>query len=235
MEHNTQAVLLVTDPHPCSYLAGRQASTAFVDPNTVVTQELYSQLSQQGFRRSGHYFYKPACKSCNACISYRVICENFTPSRNQRRLLKANQDLRVAWRDTINAPVYYQLYADYICQRHIDGDMYPPSMEQYVNFLNNAIGNTRYACFYLEDKLVGVAVIDFLQQGLAAVYSFYDARLDKRSLGSYFILFQIIEAQKRKLPHLYLGYWIEDCQKMAYKKRFQPSEILLDGQWQALT
>lgn len=234
MQHKSLQ-LLITDNHPCSYLPGRQAKTAFVDPNTIITSHIYNSLSQQGFRRSGQYFYKPTCDACSACISYRVVCENFKPSRSQKRLLNTNKDLRLEWRDEINAPIFYKLYASYINLRHVDGDMYPPSIEQYLGFLNNAIGNTRYACFYLGEQLVAVAVIDVLQEGLAAVYSFYDAGLEKRSLGSFLIVFQIQEAQRLGLPHVYLGYWVDDCQKMAYKKRFGPAEILQNGVWQALS
>jgi arginine-tRNA-protein transferase len=220
-----------TYPHPCSYLQGRQAVTIFVDPETDIDQPLYSRLSEHGFRRSGPHIYKPHCRSCSACIPSRVPVADFKPGRTQRKLLNRNRDLGLVQLSNIDDDASYHLYQEYICHRHADGDMYPPSREQYATFLTHAQGMTRYFGFTLDDTLVAVAVADQLDNALSAVYTFYDYRLERRSLGTWAILRQIEWARQAGLDYLYLGYWIKQSAKMAYKSAFQPLEILRDGDW----
>ncbi len=223
--------IYATYPHDCSYIEGKQATTVFIDPKADVDQRLYSRLSECGFRRSGPHIYKPHCEQCNACIPSRVPLARFTPNRTQRKLLNRNRDLQLMPLANIDDDAIYRLYHDYICHRHGDGDMYPPSREQYASFLSNAQGLTRYLGFSLDGELLAVAVVDQLDNAVSAVYTFYDCRLDRRSLGTWAILRQIEWARQLGLDYLYLGYWIKESPKMAYKSTFRPLEILRDGRW----
>ena len=220
-----------TFPHRCSYLEGEEATTLFVDPRQKLSQELYTQLSLLGFRRSGDHVYRPHCARCSACIASRVRVAEFEPSRTQRRITRRNADLRLEQSESILDDEAYNLYRHYIESRHADGDMYPPERDQYESFLNDGLGCANYYRFYQGSRLVAVTVADKMLDGLAAIYTFYDPELEKRSLGTYAVLLQIEHAQQSKLPYVYLGYWIEGCRKMEYKTRFQPLEMLLNGQW----
>jgi arginine-tRNA-protein transferase len=232
MKHIADLKVFATYPHPCSYLEGREATTIFVDPELPVDKLMYSVLSENGFRRSGTHIYRPHCHACNACLPSRVSVEHFVPNRTQRKLLKRNSDLQLIELNTIDTDAIYQLYHDYICQRHADGDMYPPSREQYVSFLTRQAGITRYFGFTLDGQLLGVAVVDELDTGLSAVYTFFDTRLsEQRSLGTWAILRQIELARELGLDYVYLGYWIAESPKMAYKSGFRPLEILHDHRW----
>ena len=184
-----------------------------------------------GFRRSGDHIYRPHCNNCNACVAARVVASEFKPTKSQRRVINANQDLRLEITDSVIDDDAYALYERYISGKHADGDMYPPDRDQYESFLNNSLGSTRYFRLYQGDKLVCVAVSDEMLDGLAAIYTFYDPDLEKRSLGTFAVLLQISHAKRRGLPYVYLGYWIENCQKMNYKTRFKPLEMLRGGRW----
>tara|TARA_B110000503_G_scaffold72339_1_gene111863 strand:- start:296 stop:1102 length:807 start_codon:yes stop_codon:yes gene_type:complete len=223
-----------TFPHDCSYLADMQATTLFVDPRQAISVPLYTQLSLLGFRRSGDHIYRPHCISCSACIASRVPVNTFQASRSQRRVWRRNQDLRVIESGSIIDDEAYGLYARYINLRHSDGDMYPPDRQQYESFLNGLFDCTRYLRFYEDDRLLCVAVIDVMLDGLSAIYTFYDPDEERRSLGTFAILAQIEHAARHGLDYLYLGYWIEQCNKMNYKARFQPLELFTDGRWQSL-
>lgn len=224
-----------TDTHPCSYLPGQQASTLFLDPSVVPDQQLHSQLSQHGFRRSGDYLYRPHCATCHACLPARVAVAEFQASRRFNRILKHNQDLHITRVPPSASAVFYNLYQRYICQRHQDGDMYPPSQPQFENFLLSHWGSTHFLCFYQHDKLIAVAVTDQLDDGLSAVYCFFDPEEAHRSLGIFAVLTQLHECRRLNLPYLYLGYLVRDCRKMAYKEDFGPLEVLTDKGWQRLS
>jgi leucyl-tRNA---protein transferase len=221
-----------TYPHTCSYLKDQEATTLFIDPRQEMDQLLYSRLSQMGFRRSGKHIYRPHCGSCNACIPARIPVNEFTPNRTQRRTWRRNEDVRVETSSSIRDEAAYDLYYRYIEQRHADGDMYPPDREQYHSFLNDAWDCTRYYRFFAGDTLLGIAVVDVLTDGLSAIYTFFEPEEDKRSLGSFAILWQIELARKLELEFLYLGYWIRSCNKMAYKTDYRPLELYLDSEWQ---
>ncbi|RVU32918.1 arginyltransferase [Neptunomonas marina] len=222
-----------TPEHDCSYIEGYKAKTLFVDPQSDVSDSAYSQLSDLGFRRSGKHIYRPHCDHCQACISVRIPLTHFKPSKSHRRIINKNKDLRIE----IKAPYYsdelFKLYQRYINERHHDGDMFPPSEEQFVGFLVESNQTSEFVEFYLEDQLIAVAVVDVLQQGLSATYTFYDPSeaLNKRSLGSYAILWQLQACESRQLPYLYLGYWVQACRKMSYKVNYRPLEFLIDGRW----
>lgn len=221
-----------TSEHACGYLPNTKASNIFVDPNCALDANHYSALSHCGFRRSGNYVYRPHCAGCKACIPFRVRVDEFVPSRSQRRCLRQNADLSVSLVPSINGTEFYNLYERYISSRHADGEMYPPSRSQYKSFLSCEWDVTRFIVMRDSDKkLVSVAVCDILVDGLSAMYSFFEPNDAKRSLGVYNILYQIQWAREQGHAHLYLGYWIKACRKMAYKSLYRPYELLINGQW----
>ena len=223
-----------TYPHSCSYLEDQEATTLFVDPRQEVDQVMYSRLSVLGFRRSGNHVYRPHCAHCSACVPARIPVQDFKANRSQRRCLRRNLDLDIKQTTSIDDDAAYDLYHRYICERHADGDMHPPDREQYLSFLNNAWDCTRYYRFYDDGSLVAVAVIDELMDGLSAIYTFFEPEADRRSLGQFAILWQVELAREMGLPYVYLGYWIKDCQKMAYKSAYRPLELCINNRWTTL-
>ncbi len=223
-----------TDPHRCSYLEDQEATTLFVDPRQPVDKALYSKLSALGFRRSGDHIYRPHCAHCEACIPARIPVCGFTPSRGQKRIWQRNQDLRIVSTDGISDEEAFDLYRRYISLRHSDGDMYPPEREQFEAFLNNVWDCTHYFRFYDKATLVAVAVVDALEDGLSAIYTFFDPEVAKRSLGVYAILWEVEQARELGLEYLYLGYWIQNCQKMAYKSDYRPLQVYVKNRWTTL-
>ena len=226
-----QIRLFKTDAHPCSYISGEQASTVFVDPLQAPTKALNSHLHQLGFRRSGSHLYRPNCENCQACLSCRVLVADFKFKRQHNKIWNRNSSLEVIEVTSLDIDECYPLYNDYINMRHSDGDMYPATPKQFKDFIQEVAEGTQYFKFYNEGKLVAVSVTDFLNQGLSAVYTFFDPALSKRSLGSFIILWQIEKARQLKLPYLFLGYWIKSCQKMSYKSSYRPLELLIDNSW----
>lgn len=227
-----QLKLYATRPHPCSYLDDQEATTVFIDPNATIDASLYSELSAYGFRRSGSHVYRPHCEQCQACIPIRVCADSFTPNRSQKRCLKLNADLVVAEHDSIDNEECFSLYERYINERHSDGDMYPADKTQYRDFLTSEWGITRFLLFRdAQQSLLAVAVVDRLENGLSAVYTFFDPDAEKRSLGRFAILYQLEQAKQQQLPYLYLGYWIRACTKMNYKTDYQPYQMLINQNW----
>ncbi len=220
-----------TYPHSCSYLPEQEATTLFVDPRTPMSSSLYSQLSLLGFRRSGSHLYRPNCSNCSACIPARVPVERFEAKRNQRRAWRRNLDIEVRELEDISGDEPFELYRRYIEERHHDGDMYPPSRDQYQSFLSAEWGVTRFYGMFLDGRLVGVAVADLIDDGLSAIYTFYDPDLQDRSLGTFAVLWQIEATREMGLDYVYLGYWIKQCQKMAYKIQYRPLELYINGSW----
>ncbi|MBF7731483.1 arginyltransferase [Pseudomonas sp. N040] len=224
-----------TQPHPCSYLPGEQATTLFLDPSQPMDVDIYAQLSTLGFRRSGDHLYRPHCQNCQACVPARIPVERFTANRQQRKILKRNADLTVRVVKPLFSEDHYSLYLRYIEARHADGDMYPPSREQFSTFLLSELPFARFIEFRLAGQLLAVAVTDVLPNGLSAVYTFFDPAHEQRSLGRYAILWQIGEAARLGLHALYLGYWIKNCRKMSYKTQYRPLELLVNQRWTAIT
>ncbi len=223
-----------TPPHDCSYLPDREATTMFVDPRADINKRLYSQLTTLGFRRSGSHYYRPHCESCTACVPVRLNANLFRLDRGQRRVLGRNADLTCELVPAGFAEEYYRLYELYIQQRHADGDMYPPSKEQFTSFLVEGATDTHFLEMRIQGRLVGLAVVDALEDGLSAIYTVFDPGEERRSLGTFAILWQIEEVRRRGGSYLYLGYWIKACRKMNYKTRFRPIEGLIEGHWQEL-
>lgn len=227
--------VFTTHPHECSYLPEQQATSLFIDPDATLDHDLYSQLAEMGFRRSGPHVYRPHCEGCNACIATRVDVHHFKPSRRQRKIRNRNQDIHVEELKSIDDETIYQLYEQYINTRHRDGDMYPASKEQYDGFLNDGVGATRYYGFYHDTMLIAVAVTDTMHNGLSAIYTFFDPTQERRSLGTYAVLWQIEQTKALGLDYLYLGYWIKDCRKMNYKSDYRPLQLLINKRWVTLS
>ncbi|MES2821848.1 MAG: arginyltransferase [Pseudomonadota bacterium] len=220
-----------TQPHPCSYLSDEQATTLFLDPSQPMDAQVYAELSEMGFRRSGDHLYRPHCQRCNACVPARIPIALFSPNRQQKRILKRNEALQVHAVRPAFSEEYYGLYVRYIEQRHADGDMYPPNREQFATFLVRDLPFSRFYEFRLDGRLLAVAVTDVLPNGLSAVYTFYEPGEERRSLGRYAILWQVSEAARLGLQAVYLGYWIKNCRKMNYKTQYRPIELLINQRW----
>lgn len=219
----------VTPTHQCNYFPERQAVTLVVDPETELNKSQYSELSQLGFRRSGKHVYRPHCPSCRDCIPIRIQASQFKTSRSQRRIWNKNKHT-----DFLSCPVEYrdehfQLYRQYIHHRHPNGGMDNDDPEQYKRFIEAGWCQTYLYEIRENHRLIGVAVTDQLENGLSAVYTFFDPLMPDRGLGTYAVLRQIEECRLQDLKWLYLGYWIPDSPKMQYKSRFRPFEYF-DGQ-----
>ncbi|MBN7821759.1 arginyltransferase [Bowmanella yangjiangensis] len=220
----------LTHPFTCSYLPEEDEQLIVLADATPVSVEHYQYLLGAGFRRSGEHVYRPHCPQCNACQSLRIPVAQFKPSRGQRKLIKATLHIEHRLSET-NKTEYYPMYARYIAARHQDGSMYPPSQEQYHTFTQAPWGNPLYLELWLDSQLVGLAITDVTKQALSALYTFFEPDLSTLSLGTLAILRQIEVAQSLGKAHLYLGYQIDQCDKMNYKSRFHPHEKFIRGNW----
>lgn len=221
----TQIAIFRTASYACSYLSSEQARSEVVGEN-INDPFLYSLLSQNGFRRSGKMIYRPACDTCHACKPIRIPVGLFSANRSQQRTWQRNQDLKIKILPLVYQAEHYALYQRYQATRHTDGDMKNNSIEEYSDFILNSPVESRLVTFYLKGTLCMVSLVDYLQDGLSAVYTFFDPDLDKRSLGVFNILWQIQACQTLGLEYCYLGYWIKESRKMAYKTQYKPYELL---------
>jgi arginine-tRNA-protein transferase len=237
-----------TAPYSCSYLPERTARSQVALarvveapgplPETDLNPDLgaaYSALLvQHGFRRSGTFIYRPHCDDCHACVPVRLPVERFVPDRSQRRARQrhAGLDARVCPHEF--SEEHFLLYQRYLRARHPQGGMDEGSREQYQMFLLQSPVETSFVEFREGDALRMVCVIDSLEDGLSSVYTFYDPELPHASLGTYAVLWQIEACRQAGLPYLYLGYWIGESPKMAYKTRFRPIEGYWVGHWRVI-
>ncbi len=219
-------------PMTCPYLPGRMEQQLFTELSGPGAQGVFERLGEAGFRRSHHIMYRPVCTGCDACVPVRVVASEFEYTRSWRRVLKNNLDLTAV---DVGARVneeQFDLFRRYVASRHGDGDMANMTARDYVNLVTASPVETGLVEFRKPDGvLVAACLMDTLRDGFSAVYSFFDPDENNRSLGSYMILWLVEEARRRGLRHVYLGFWIADSQKMAYKRRFNPLESFGPAGW----
>ena len=234
----------VTTAYACGYLPGQRAQSLIATPQHLIDSRVYSALIQQGFRRSGKFAYRPHCENCNACTPVRLLVDDFMPSRTQRRSFKQHQNLSVSILPLAFHQEHLELYTSYQSARHNEkindeksnGDITEEKdkVSQYREFLVESNVETLLIEFKLDNQLKMVSVVDVLSDGISAVYTFYETSDLHTSYGTFNIMWLNEWTLNLRLPYLYLGYWIKDSQKMAYKQNFKPQQALIDGEWQPL-
>ncbi|MCG7362288.1 arginyltransferase [Roseomonas sp. ACRSG] len=224
-----------TAPMPCPYLAGRTERKVVTELTGAESEALHDRLSRAGFRRSHNIAYSPVCPGCQACIPIRIACDRFQPDRTQRRVARDNADLTAQETTARATAEQFTLFQRYQQARHNDGDMASMGFYDYRAMIEDTPITTHVVEFREPDgRLVAACLTDRLSDGLSAVYSFYDPEIERRSLGTYAVLWLVQRAMQLDLPFVYLGYWVPQSRKMAYKARFRPSEILTGGHWREL-
>jgi arginyl-tRNA--protein-N-Asp/Glu arginylyltransferase len=224
-----------TAPLPCPYVPGRTERKVVTELAGVSAESLHDRLSRGGFRRSHNIAYAPVCPNCNACVPIRIRARDFVPNRTQKRIARLNLDLTATEVPPRATAEQFQLFQRYQQVRHGDGDMASMSFYDYRAMVEDTPIDTCILEFRdRQDRLLGACLTDRLGDGLSAVYSFFAPDADERSLGTQAILCLIERVTALGLPHVYLGYWVQESRKMAYKSKFRPSEVLRNGQWRPL-
>ena len=229
-----------TAPYACSYLPDHEARSQVATPPQLITTKIYSELIKAGFRRSGHFTYRPYCDQCQSCIATRIQANYFIPNRSQKRAFLKHSNLQAKIMALQFIPEHFALYREYQQSRHatqIDGsttDSNEEEEDQYRQFLIQSHIDSFLVEFRENGVLRMVSVIDAVSDGLSSVYTFYDASQTKASYGTYGILWQVEKAKELQLPFVYLGYYIQESQKMSYKASYKPIEGLVNGVWMNL-
>ncbi len=222
-------------PMPCPYLPGRIERKLFTRLSGPDAAGLNSILSRAGFRRSHDIVYRPVCPGCRACVPVRIPVARFKPNRTQRRITAYNRDLVMDECPALETAEQFEVFRRYQRSRHADSDMARMTRADYAAMIEEGNAGARMFEFrYPGGRLAGALLSDRLSDGFSAVYSFYDPVEPRRSLGTYLILALVEQARREGLSHVYLGYWIADCRKMAYKVWFRPIETLSDDGWRPL-
>ena len=232
----------LTAPSPCPYLPGHEERKVFTHLVGERAGEMNDLLTHGGFRRSQSIAYRPACENCRACVSVRVIAEDFQPTRNMRRIAERNADLVGDMRVAVPTSEQYSVFRGYLDSRHRDGGMADMTVLDYAMMVEDSHVETRLIEYRRRGpdsainrrgagKLIAVALSDVLGDGLSMVYSFFDPDEAGRSLGTFMILDHIVRASRMGLPYVYLGYWVQGSRKMDYKGRFLPQERLTPEGW----
>ena len=227
----------VTTPYKCGYLANKLAQSLIAAPHHLVDSQVYSDLITQGFLRSGKFAYRPHCETCNACVPIRLILSEFAPNRSQKRAFKQHTDLAASIMPLHFSKHHLKLYSNYQHLRHADEDKLNPTeskdeAEQYRQFLCQSNVESLMIEFKNSNNQIKIiSVVDIVHDGVSAVYTFYDASEPKASYGTYSIMWLTEWTKSLNLSYLYLGYWIQESQKMAYKQQFKLQEKLIDGEW----
>ena len=222
----------LTAPYQCSYLAEQEARSQVATPSFLITPPIYSEWVRQGFRRSGTFTYRPRCDGCLECVPVRVEVNAFRTNRTQRRVWKKHFQLEVSLHPLLDKTEYFELYQRYQNARHQDGGMSNDNHDQYQKFLLQSHVDSMLVEFRATGVLQMVSIIDALDDGLSSVYTFFDPDIKQSSFGTYNVLWQIELCRQLQLPYLYLGYWIKESRKMAYKSNFQPLQGCMLGVWQ---
>ena len=222
-----------TAPLPCPYFADRVERRVITELCGGHAQPLHETLTRAGYRRSHGIAYAPACPGCDDCVAVRILADQFTPSRTQRKILSRNSELEVIEVAPLANEEQFALFTTYQNSRHAGGDMESMDFSDYQSLVEENIIDTALVEFRHENRLVGVILIDKLSDGLSAVYSFFDTDMEtRRSLGTYMILWLAQHARAQGLRYVYLGFWIDGCRKMSYKTSFQPLEMYSSNGWQ---
>ena len=225
-----------TAPLPCPYLAGRTERKVVTELSGTDAEVLHDRLSRAGFRRSHNIAYSPVCPGCQACIPIRIDARAFEPDRTQRRIARANAGVVATEMPPRATAEQFALFNRYQKARHADGDMAAMGFYDYRAMVEDTpISSCVVELRVGADRLLGACLTDRLSDGLSAVYSFYEPGDEKRSIGTYIVLWLVERARELGLPYVYLGYWVPESRKMAYKARFRPSEVLLGGSWRVLS
>jgi arginine-tRNA-protein transferase len=227
--------LHATRPLACPYLPARQERKIVVELAGGGARRDYERLVRAGYRRSGAIAYRHACPACQACVPVRVPVAGFKPGKSLRRVRALNSDLTVAIVPPLARAEHYDLFRRYQQERHGGGEMADMDFEDYRDLVEESFVDTWLAEFRgPAGGLLAVCLYDALDESLSAVYTFFDPQAAKRSLGSHMILWLLEKCRQDRKSHLYLGFWIEESAKMAYKTRFRPVQMLVGGKWRTL-
>jgi leucyl-tRNA---protein transferase len=222
--------LYVTPPGPCPYLEGKTEQKVLTALDEV-TAPLAPILTQRGFRRMQNMFYRQQCPACRACIATRLKLKEFLPNRSLRRVLYKNENLTYSIVSPDTTPEDFALFTRYLEGRHADGEMSKMTRADFIAMMEESPLETRFLICRDGPRILGMMLFDELPDGTSAVYSFYEPSEEKRSLGTWMILKLAEYTVGTERPYLYLGFWVKNSPKMAYKARFQPLEIFLNEAW----